>query len=515
MSQLDRIVLETKFTTNDAGAIEGIAWDFTSPDRVGDVIEPGAFAGLTGKSIPALFAHDQSQVVGVFDSFVVEPDGLKVKGRLLIETVERAREVRSMIQANAVGGLSIGFMTRKAMPRKGGGRTIQSLDLLETSIVAIPAHPGARITSQKELSMTTAAAETKAVEDLAIELKAANDNIALVTKRLETAETALARPNIIRAANDNEPSAERKAFDLYLRNGKAGMPAEDMKTLTVSSDTQGGYLAPPEMSSEFIRNLVQYSPIRQYASVRSTASPSVVYPARTSVTNALWKGETQPQTGSEPAFGQAEIAVNEINTFVDISNQLLADSGGSAEAEVRLALEEDFGQKEGQAFLTGTGGNQPKGLLAETAIGTTAAAGAAAITFDDFMNLFYSLPAAYRNAPSAAWAFNTQTLLAISKLKDLNGSYIWQPANAQGNGQGQTVLGKPVIEAIEMDSIGTGKVSVIFGDFSGYRIVDRLALSILSNPYLKATEGITRFHATRRVGAGVLQAAKFKKLLHP
>ncbi len=506
---MERLEFKAAFTADNAGAIEGVAWDFSSPDRVGDVIEPGAFSGLSGKTLPMLFAHDQGQVLGVFDSISVEADGLKVKGRLLIETVERAREVRSMITAGAVSGLSIGFMTRKAAPRKGGGRTIQSLDLLETSIVAIPAHPGARITSHKEFDMTTAIAETKTVDELAIELKAANDNIVAVTKRLETAETTLARPAILKGGND-EPSEERKAFDAYLRHGKeAG--TDTLKTLTVSSDPAGGYLAPVEMSNEFIRNLVQFSPLRQYASVRSTSSPSVIYPARTSVTNALWKGETQAQTGSEPAFGQAEIPVCELNTFVDISNQLLADSGGVAEAEVRMALEEDFGQKEAAAFLTGNGVLQPKGLLVDTAISTVAAAGSAAITFDDFMNVFYSLPAAYRNA--GTWGMNTNTLKAISKLKDNNGQYLWQPSVTLG--APSTVLGRPVAELLEMDDIGTGKVSVVFGDMSGYRIVDRISMSILVNPYLLATNGITRMHATRRVGAGVLQPAKFKKLLHP
>ncbi|MBX5223786.1 phage major capsid protein [Rhizobium sp. NLR8a] len=506
---LDRIEVKASFTADDTGAIEGVAWDFSSPDRVGDIIEPAAFAGAVGKSIPALFAHDQSQVVGVFDSIVVEADGLKVKGRLLVDTVERAREVRSMIQVKAVQGLSIGFMTRKAAPRKGGGRTIQELDLLETSIVAIPAHPGARITSQKELEMS-APAEKIENKDFSAELKAANDNIVALTKRLETAETELARPNINRgAANDNhEPTAEQKAFGAYLRHGKeAG--AEELKTLTVSSDPAGGYLAPAEFSSEFVRNLVQYSQIRAIASVRSTGSPSVIYPARTSVTNALWKGETQAQTGSEPAFGQAEIPVNELNTFVDISNQLLADSAGVAEAEVRLALAEDFGQKEGQAFLTGSGSIMPMGLLKDPNVVTgVTTASATAIAADELISLFYSLPATYRNA--GHWGMNTSTLAAIRRLKDGQGNFLWQPAFVAG--QPETILGRPVVELIEMDSIATGKTPVIFGDFSGYRIVDRIAMSILTNPYLLATNGITRFHATRRVGGAVLQPAKFSKL---
>jgi predicted phage gp36 major capsid-like protein len=39
-----------------------------------------------------------------------------------------------------------------------------------------------------------------------------------------------------------------------------------------------------------------------------------------------------------------------------------------------------------------------------------------------------------------------------------------------------------------------------------------VALSLLVNPYLRATDGITRIHATRRVGAGVVQPAAIKKI---
>ena len=46
-------------------------------------------------------------------------------------------------------GLSIGFMTRKASARAGGGRIIKELELFEVSLVTIPLHPGAKVTSAK------------------------------------------------------------------------------------------------------------------------------------------------------------------------------------------------------------------------------------------------------------------------------------------------------------------------------------------------------------------------------
>lgn len=349
-----------------------------------------------------------------------------------------------------------------------------------------------------------------ALDALTAEVKAKGDNDNKITTRLDGIEAKLNRPNINRGAEDKEPTAEQKAFAEYLEKGNQAAP-EELKTLTVSDDIRGGYLAPSEFSTEMTRNLVQFSPIRQYASVRQTGSPSVIYPSRTGVTAAKWKGETQPQEASEPLFGQSEIPVNELNTYVDISNQLLLDSAGTAEAEVRLALAEDFGNKEASAFLIGTGANMPTGLLADAAVPTKAASVAAAISFDDFINLYYDLPAVYRNA--GTWGLNSKTLAAARKLKDNQGNYLWQPAVTLG--QPESILGRPVVELLEIDDIGASKAPVIFGDFSGYRIVDRIQMSILVNPFIKATEGITRFHATRRVGGAVLQPAKFRKLVNP
>jgi len=74
-------------------------------------------------------------------------------------------------------------------------------------------------------------------------------------------------------------------------------------------------------------------------------------------------------------------------------------------------------------------------------------------------------------------------------------------------------LGRPVVEVPDMADIGAGTEPIAFGDIAtAYRIVDRLSLSILVNPYLLATKGITRIHATRRVGGAIVQPAAVKKI---
>jgi HK97 family phage prohead protease len=145
---MDRLFIETKVFVDDAGAISGIAWPFATPDRVGDMIEPGAFKGMQ-LPIPMLFGHDGNDPIGVWHNATEKSDGLYLSGKLLVDDLPRAREVRALVTSGAVRGISVGFVTRKAIARPNGGRIIKSLDLLEASLVTIPMHPGARVTSAK------------------------------------------------------------------------------------------------------------------------------------------------------------------------------------------------------------------------------------------------------------------------------------------------------------------------------------------------------------------------------
>lgn len=149
---MQRLEIKASFASiDDTGAITGIAWPYNAgPDRMGDIIEKNAFTFPA--KLPMLFSHDPEMPIGVWDEIVETAAGLQVKGRMLVNDVARAREVRALVQAGAITGLSIGFSVKKATGRKGFGRTIQSLELSEVSLVAIPMHPGARVTSAKSAS---------------------------------------------------------------------------------------------------------------------------------------------------------------------------------------------------------------------------------------------------------------------------------------------------------------------------------------------------------------------------
>jgi HK97 family phage major capsid protein/HK97 family phage prohead protease len=519
----DRLEFKAALTVSDAGEIEGIAWPFGSADRVGDVIEKGAFNQPA--RLPMLFAHDQGQAIGNWDSIAETAEGLQVKGRLLIEEVARAREVRALVRERAVAGLSIGFVTRKAAPRRGGGRTITALDLHEISIVAVPSHPGATITSMKAATDDPATKgntmenelPATAPEIAEIEQKAANaaDAVTKLTQRFDKLEAKLNRPS---AANNNHPPAdndnaeiEQKAFNSFVRRGVERMPVEEQKALTVSVDANGGYLAPEAFGNEILKGIVQWSPIRAYAKVVSIASAEIKIPRRLTGTSATWVAEIANRTASGMTFEQATFTPYELATYTDVSVQLLEDNAYNLEGYLAEDLAESFGKTEGTAFVSGDGTGKPTGLLTATGI-TEVKTGAAATLGTDpaatIIGMFHKVPSVV--AQNGVWLMNRNTLGSLRTLKDGTGRFIMlDPITA---GAPVTLLGRPIVEAVDMPDVAANAFPIMFGDLSGYRIVDRIGLSILRDPFSLATNGQVRFHARKRVGGDVTHADRFVKL---
>lgn len=514
---MNHLEFKAALTVSDAGEITGLAWPFGTADRVGDMIEKGAFV-IAGK-VPMLFGHDQGQAVGVWDAITETAEGLQVKGRLLVDDVARAREVRALVREGAATGLSIGFVTKSAKGRAGGGRTISALDLHEISIVPIPCHPGARISSIKGSPMENEVITTPELEG---RVSALEGNIAALTatlgkveKSTTQIETKLARPVAANdnrfAANDNTP-LEGKAFSSFLRRGVERMDAVEAKALTVANDAAAGYLAPAEIGNELIKLLVEHSPIRQYAKVISISAPEIKYPRRVSGTSAFWVGETEDRTESAPAFEQITLTPHELATFTDVSNALLEDNAYNLEGELLADYAESFGKVESLSFVKGTGTGQPRGIMNATGIVEVKTGVAAAFPTsnpaDVLIGMYHAI--ATTHAQNGVWLMNRNTLSTVRQWKDGNGRYLVIDPISQG--APSTLLGRPIVEAIDMDDIGAGKFPILFGDLSGYRIVDRIGLYTLRDHFTLATKGQVRFHARKRVGADLTHPDRFVKL---
>ena len=143
----DRLDCECRFApVGETGEIEGVGVRFDVIDDYKTTFTPDAFGSLAGRSIPMLGNHDRSHVIGSWSSLNVRADGISAKGKLNL-AVAKAQEVRALLAAGDINGLSIGFRQPKGVRQSNGVIRITEAQLLEISVVAFPAAPGSRVTS--------------------------------------------------------------------------------------------------------------------------------------------------------------------------------------------------------------------------------------------------------------------------------------------------------------------------------------------------------------------------------
>jgi hypothetical protein len=220
--------------TNDAGEPLYYVTDRAGVRRQIDRADILHLRALNGRSP----LHDIREAIGL--SLVMEqhqarlfangarPAGmLRLKGRITPPTLERlqqdfsakwggCREAYSMLKEKVVDGLSIGFRTVESQRIKNGRRLL-AIDLVEISLVALPALSSARVTSVKhadrrrifkenmmslDLSAPDAAPDETASVDLPPEILERIDTLETraagvdaLAGRLDKLETRLSRPN--------------------------------------------------------------------------------------------------------------------------------------------------------------------------------------------------------------------------------------------------------------------------------------------------------------------------------
>ena len=118
----------------------GYAAIFDRPDRGGDVVRAGAFAGALKRSagaVPLLWQHEAGRPIGRIEYLEEDKRGLRVIGRLV------DAKAAALLRDGAVGGLSFGYRVREA--RGESPRQLTELELVEVSLVTFPMQRKARV----------------------------------------------------------------------------------------------------------------------------------------------------------------------------------------------------------------------------------------------------------------------------------------------------------------------------------------------------------------------------------
>ena len=348
------------------------------------------------------------------------------------------------------------------------------------------------------------------MEDVKNSLEKQEAKTEAINTAVEKMETVLKSP--VSGMDTKQIDEYTSAFGTYLRKGATGLNPDEVKALTVSNDSTGGYLAPPEYVRELLKTVTEISPIRSIARVRATGQRSIQVPKKTATFSAQWVGEVGTRSETDGyRVGLEEIPAHEQYALVDISEQDLEDTVFDMEAELQSEFAEQFAKAEGAAFVSGNAINKPEGFMSASGLTEVVSGSASAITADSLISLVHSIKSDYGR--NGVFVFNRSTLAEIRKLKDTAGQYVFQAGmNLQG-GATSTVLGYNYVEATDMPSVAGNAFPIAFGDFRrGYMIVDRVNLSVLKDNFTQATTGNVRYIARRRVGGQVVQAEALAKL---
>ena len=298
----------------------------------------------------------------------------------------------------------------------------------------------------------------------------------------------------------------KNAFWQVMRN-KAGLEVKN--ALQIGSDAEGGYLTPDEFEHTLVEALEEEDIFRGLANTIQTSSGDRKIPVVATKGDASWVDEEGAIPESDDSFKQVTLSAYKLATMIKISEELLNDSAFDLESYVAKEFGRRIGTKEEEAFFVGDGTGKPTGILDATGggqLGKTTS-GATAISFDEIMDLFYSLKSPYRK--NATFLMNDSTVKAIRKLKDGGGQYIWQPSMVAGTPD--TILNRPVLTSAYMPEISAGNKTVAFGDFKYYWIADRQGRSFKRLNELFAITGQIGFVATQRVDGKLIlpEAVKY------
>jgi len=208
---------------------------------------------------------------------------------------------------------------------------------------------------------------------------------------------------------------------------------------------------------------------------------------------------------AEPTFGSILLSPYKQAGLVPIANELIADAGFDLEATIAEAVGNSIGFQINNLATVGTGTDQPTGIV--TAAGSGVASTATSLASDDLITLAYSLDGAARRLPGVGWQVNTNTLGAMRKLKDGDGSYLFNPVV----GGPDTFLGYPIFENPAMSSVGSGVKSVIFGHLPSYKIATT-GLDFAVSADAQFEKDVTVYRWTYRFDSNLSHASHVKYL---
>jgi HK97 family phage major capsid protein len=291
-------------------------------------------------------------------------------------------------------------------------------------------------------------------------------------------------PNIHIKQEETAETKALKAFQQYVRTGDPAAKA----TLNTGTDVTGGYLVPDKYSNELITGLKDASILRAAGAriLPITGTDAYHVPTMLASGRAVRTNQNAAFNQNEPTFGDIVFNPYKMTRLSKATDEQLADSRIDVVSTVLLPdARQAFAAGENEDFTTGTGTNQPQGIVTGATAMQLPAGNVATFTADHVIDLYHTLP--YLCRMNAIFMANDAAIKILRKLKTGDNQYLWQPGLVAG--QPDRLLGRPLITNNAMAVPAANAKTLLFGDLSYFWIADFAGLEFKRLEELYAETG--------------------------
>ena len=288
------------------------------------------------------------------------------------------------------------------------------------------------------------------------------------------------------------------------------------------TDGAGGFLVPTFLDPSVIAtNAGTRNPFRQISSVVSVTGDNWNGITSAGIT-ASWDAEGIEVSDDAPAFQSPQITPHKAAAFVPISIEAFEDIAG-ASGEITAMFSDAKDRLESTAHATGSGSNEPYGVVTRLASLAVGAVYTSMTTNNSFVaaDLFKAQETlGERFEAGASWVMNKAWLNRVRALGTSDNFFarsVDLPSAAP-----ERLLGDPVYKSSALTSARstTTNNAIVYGDFEGYKIVDRIGMSVEVIPHLfhastNRPSGQRGLYTHWRTGADVVNNTAFVLLFNP
>lgn len=249
--------------------------------------------------------------------------------------------------------------------------------------------------------------------------------------------------------------------------------------------------------------------------METASGETIKLPRVTGHSTAAAAAEGTGITESDPTFGSVDSTVTKEGYLVQLSSELVTDSGVDLEGYLARAAGRALGEAIGEAAVTAALAAASAGVTLPNGTGLTTGFGAQSDAdrgFDTLIDVFHSVIDPYRKSRSCSWLMADATAAKVRKIKDADGRYAWQPAVTLG--APDTILAKPVFIDPNVPVPAANAESILFGDWMS--LVVRIAGGIRferSDDFAFGSD-LVSYRALVRHGSVSVDANALKSLTH-